>query len=180
MRAPLYVVTGAPGAGKTTLLETLAGRGYRVLREAARELLDEEVRRGGSVDVSRRDEHDFQRRVLHRKIEVESNLDRRSTTFLDRGIPDTVAFFRLHGWNLPAQVASLVRRCDYDAVFLLEALPDVGADQARIETAGECDRLEKLLRETYQDVGAPMVILPVAPVSERADAVLAYMQQVRA
>lgn len=178
MLAPLYVVTGAPGAGKTTLLAGLAELGHRVLPEAARELLAEDSRRGIPVEASRSDEQEFQRRVLQRKVETERALGRKVSTFLDRGIPDTVAFWRLHGWPLPAGLDDLVRRCKYDAVFMLEALPRVSHDYARTETVVERARVERLLWETYESLDAVILPIPMASIRERVAKVLAHVNQV--
>lgn len=177
MEAPLCVITGAPGAGKTTLLAELADNGYRVVHEAARTLLEEGARCGETVRASREDERAFQLRIFQRQTATEATLDRRTTTFLDRGIPDTVAFFRLHGWPLPAHVVSMTRACRYDAVFLLRRIPDPGPDRARIETGAERDVLERLLLETYECIDAPMFVLPVRPLQERTRAVLGHLRR---
>ena len=37
-----YVITGGPGIGKTTVIEILSSRGYEIVPEAARIIIEEE------------------------------------------------------------------------------------------------------------------------------------------
>jgi hypothetical protein len=45
----LFVISGGPGAGKTTLLDELAGLGFRYAPEVARQIIQEQVRTGGTA-----------------------------------------------------------------------------------------------------------------------------------
>ncbi|MFP4030570.1 MAG: AAA family ATPase [Desulfococcaceae bacterium] len=57
------VSTGAPCSGKTTLLEALARRGFAVVPETARALIESELRQGRTLEQIRRDPLAFQRRA---------------------------------------------------------------------------------------------------------------------
>src|SRR5262249_49704768 len=46
LRMSRIVITGAPGAGKTTLLLTLQARGYTIVRDTARAIIQDRRRRG--------------------------------------------------------------------------------------------------------------------------------------
>src|SRR6185312_6669514 len=47
---PHYVLTGGPCAGKTTVILELQKRGYHVLEEAARSVIDEMLAQGKTLD----------------------------------------------------------------------------------------------------------------------------------
>ena len=68
-----WVITGGPSTGKSTLIERLSRRGYQVTQEAARQIIDEEMAKGRSLEQIRRDEWEFQERVSRRKEEVEEH-----------------------------------------------------------------------------------------------------------
>lgn len=57
-----YVLTGGPCSGKSTTLEYLSSRGYLVVPEMARVVIDEEIRA---------DAFGFQVKILDRKIQLE-------------------------------------------------------------------------------------------------------------
>src|SRR3989344_2774516 len=92
-----YIITGAPHAGKTTLIEALEGLGHTVVFEAAREYIDEEMKKGKTLREIRANELEFQERVLAIKIEKEKKASRKELIFWDRGIPDSVAYYEMLG-----------------------------------------------------------------------------------
>ncbi|PIS15984.1 hypothetical protein COT62_00785 [Candidatus Roizmanbacteria bacterium CG09_land_8_20_14_0_10_41_9] len=54
-----YVITGAPSAGKTTLLKELEKKGYTVIYEAARIIIDREMKKGKKLSEIRKNELEF-------------------------------------------------------------------------------------------------------------------------
>ena len=105
----LFVLTGGPGAGKTTVLLELEKRGYRVVPEVARQIIQEQVRDGGRA-LPWGDRKLYTDLMLMRS--VESYLQNSSATqpiFFDRGVPDTMGYARLIG--LEDQAPSR-RACD--------------------------------------------------------------------
>ena len=96
-----YVVTGPPGCGKSTTVALLGQRGYRVRHEIARAYVDEEIAGGRTIGEIRSDMRRFQSEVLARALASEAALPEEDLVFLDRGIPDSLAYFNLHG--IPAE-----------------------------------------------------------------------------
>lgn len=93
----ICVITGAPSAGKSTLLGKLESRGYLVVPEAARELIDEGIARDKPIEEIRRNEAQFQKEVLLRNLRREITLPIDRDVLLDRAIPDSIAFYLLQG-----------------------------------------------------------------------------------
>ena len=82
------VVTGGPGAGKTTLLLALQARGYTIVGDSARTIIQDRVKRGLSP---RPDAHEFTRETLRMDIE---NFDRHAATqthvFFERSVLESL------------------------------------------------------------------------------------------
>ena len=115
------VVTGGPSAGKTSVVEHLSFLGYKVIAEAARILMHDEISRGKTVDEIRSDNRSFQSRILNMKIDLEDRLDPDELLFLDRGIPDSIAYDKVDDLDPQPAIEASKKRL-YKAVFILEPL----------------------------------------------------------
>jgi len=165
-----YVITGGPSSGKTTLINHLASLGYSVVNETARALIDQGISNGKTLAEIRKDEFAFQKQVLKMKIDIESKLDKKQTTFLDRGIPDTIAYCNIYDQN-PLFVVKASSKKRYQAVFLLEPVK-FETDYARIEGLDFQLKIHDLLKKAYSDLSYQVIEVPVMPVEERARFVL--------
>ena len=96
--------------------------GYRVIPEAARVLIDEELAKGKTIEEIRKDERGFQRKVLAMKIKIENELSKDEIIFFDRAVPDSVAYYQISGLD-PEEALNVCRRGQYSKVFLMEQLP---------------------------------------------------------
>jgi len=166
-----YVITGGPSSGKTTTVNLLKERGYKTTIEHARHYIDTQQVQGKTVEEIRRNQSAFQKAVLGMQIVQESKLSPADTVFLDRALPDALAYYRF--LNLPPDPSLLdaLKAAAYKKVFILDPLPLV-ADYARTEDAAAQEELHKLLSEVYEALPAPVVHVPVLPVHERVDFIL--------
>lgn len=82
------VITGGPGAGKTTLLLALQTRGFTVVGDSPRTIIQDRLRRGLSPRPS---PHDFARETLRMDIQ---NFEQHAATpgyvFFERGVLDAL------------------------------------------------------------------------------------------
>jgi len=154
-----YVITGAPSAGKTTLVRLLEEEDYQVVYEAARTYIDQEINKGRAIDQIRKDELLFQEIVLKMKIEIEKELPKERIIFFERGIPDTEAYYKLHGRENDKFLEEAMRNCSYKKVFLLDFL-NMDRDYARTENREQQTRIHDLLEETYKKLNMPIVRVP--------------------
>jgi predicted ATPase len=169
-------ITGAPSSGKTSVIEELAHRGYAIQNEVARELIEEALRRGKTLAQVRDIAHaqELQRRILKLKVAREKGLDRNTLIFTDRGTPDSITYFRIAKMDAqPAIEASKIFR--YKAVFLFERLPAFVHDDVRTESEQQAREIEGMLLEDYGALGYEVVRVPVLPIPERADFILAHL-----
>ena len=164
------MITGAPSAGKTSVIRELERRGYPVVEETARAYIEERLAAGLSLEAIRTDELAFESEILRRKMRLEAALAPQRLTFLDRAVPDSVAYFKAAGLD-PAPCLAPSRRVRYAGVFLLDRLR-FEKDPVRAEDATAAARLERLLTAAYQDLGHLLVRVPVRPVARRADMIL--------
>jgi len=165
-----YVITGAPCSGKTAVVTALEQRGFQVVHEVARAFIDEELQKGRSLEAIKQDMTVFERQILDRKLEIESRLARDTLTFLDRALPDSIAYYRLCGID-PRGAIEKSRTYRYKEVFLFERLL-FEKDRVRSEDDNLAAGLERLLAESYRMLGYSPVSVPLMPIGERIDFIL--------
>jgi predicted ATPase len=166
-------ITGAPCAGKTTLIEELSRRGYIVAVEVARAFIDAQLATGSTLSQVKADALGFERHILLEKARLERNLVPHQLVFLDRAVPDSVAYFRLEGLD-PAEPLALSQTFRYRKIFLLERLEFL-PDGIRSEDESIAARLEALLVDTYTRLNYPIIRVPVIDVSRRLAFVLSHL-----
>jgi predicted ATPase len=167
-----YVITGPPCCGKSTIVQLLAQRGFQVRSEIARAYVDEEILKGRTIQEIRSDMRRFQCEVLQRALASEEALPRDELIFLDRGIPDSLAYFTLHGIP-PDPYMKHITASKYRKVFYLDPLDEYMTDYARTESSEERDELARLLWKAYSDLGLCIERVPALARLERINYILA-------
>jgi len=172
-----YVLTGGPGTGKSALLLELERRGEYVVREAAIDVIFLSQAKG--IMEPWRDIDAFQDEIvrlqLHRERNLPSDLGR---VFLDRGIPDGLAYFKLK--NVPPTTFVFGRSgvLDYESsAFFLEPLGIYNQTKTRRESQSEAEELGNLLIKVYEHIGFDIVKIPPLSVEERANLILSRINQ---
>lgn len=167
-----YVITGGPCSGKSTILKALSKKGYSVIYEAARTFIDSEIKKGKTLSEIRKNELQFQKKVLQLKKNIENKLPKEKVIFLERGIPDTIAYFRLCGVKNKKILNNLSRYGKYKKVFLLELL-DYKKDYARTEDLKQAQKIEKLLEESYKNYEP--IKVPKMSLAKRIDFIISKL-----
>jgi predicted ATPase len=164
------VITGAPCSGKTSVVDELERRGYKVVHESARAYIDQQLAAGRRLDRIKADERAFENHILNAKLAIESSLPPKETIFLDRGIPDSIAYFKLAGLDpaRPIKKSSLFR---YRRIFFFKRLGFL-EDRVRSEDEETADRLDSLIRESYRGLGYEIIQVPVFSVKKRVEFIL--------
>ncbi len=170
-----YVVTGGPSSGIDTVLNALKKMGYRITSEVARDIIDKEKAKGKNSKEIRKNEAKFQQRVLKRKIELEDKLPRNKLIFLNRALPDSIAYYQNCGLD-PQRILNKCKRVFYRKVFLLRQLPKFTQDYARTENARTAKRLNSLLEKAYEGLGYRVVIVPVTTPKRRIKFILSRLE----
>ena len=168
---PWYVLTGGPCSGKTTLIDELKKRGYRVFREPARIVIAAELAQGKIIQDILADPRALQHKILAHFLELATEAPKDQILFLDRGIPDVVAYYRKFNLSGDEVIKKAVASVRYRKVFLMDMI-DFVSDTERYETPQEAAILHRYLRDAYTDQGYDVIEVPVVPVPERADFIL--------
>jgi len=155
------------------VVEALARRGLTTVAEASRTYIREELARGRTLTDIRADDAAYQRTMVARKVATEAALDPDSTVVFDRGMPDSISYFRKAGLD-PEEARRACLRFRYATVFLFERLPLL-QDGARVEDDAMAARLEAWLAQDYAALGYEVVRIPVLPIEERVQRVLEHL-----
>jgi predicted ATPase len=136
----------------------------------ARELIEECIQRGEKIDEVRSRSEWLQTEILRLKLAREERQDPKKLVFLDRGLPDSLTYFRIAGLDLSAaKKASL--RFRYRAVFIFDRLAVV-QDGIRTESDELARQMDIALEQDYRDLQYSPIRVPVIPIAARADFVL--------
>ena len=169
------VLTGAPCSGKTTLIQALAKRGHRVVPETARAYIDQCLSQGLTLPQIKADPLKFEQKILLEKVALEATLPRDQLIFMDRAIPDSIAYYRFEGLD-PAEPLHHSRTVRYETIFLLERLA-FEQDAVRSEDADDAARLETMLTDCYGMLGYVVVRVPVMGIDARIRFILQHLDR---
>jgi len=172
-----FVITGPPSAGKTSVIEALRQRGHPVVAETARQYIASLGRSPSEIAA----DPALQRRIQHEisalQAQAEDRLAPAETVFLDRALPDSMAYFR----QLSLPTDELVQRSTrfrYRQIFFLEGLPFAN-DGLRFERVEEAMQLADHIISAYVELGYAPIRVPVfdqlepaASVAERVTHIL--------
>lgn len=160
------VITGGPGAGKTTLLNALGALGYATFAEGSRTLIEQQSQlEEGVLPWSNLPE--FARLCLNLMSEQKHQAISHKVAFVDRAIPDIVAYLRVGG-------------CDVEPVFISESAgyhsqvltcrPEASIyeqDEVRPHSFEEALKIHQTLVDIYTGMGYQVVEVPWGTVEER-------------
>jgi len=162
------ILSGCSGGGKSTLLAELARRGFAVVEEPGRRIVEQELRGDGRalpwVDLAA-----FARRALDLAAEDRRRMEgERGWVFFDRGLVDAAVALQHATGEAAADVLARYDRY-HQTVFLAPPWPEIYVnDPARqhslTDALAEYDRLVN----AYADLGYETVVLPKTIFAERA------------
>lgn len=166
-----YVVTGGPSTGKTTVIDLLQKQGYITTIEHARHYIDTIRNEGHSVEEIRNNKRKFQLGVLDMQIEQEASIKTKDIVFLDRAIPDALAYYQFLKLDYDEKLIKAIKETSYKKIFILDRLPFT-KDYARTENEEDQKKIHQLIIDVYKDLGFPIVFVPVLPPLERVKYIL--------
>jgi len=164
-----HVITGAPCSGKTTIIDQLVDKGFQTVPESGREYFEMEMAKGRTIEEIRENEAD-ERGMKNFQLRIERSLPTIDTIFLDRALPDSLAYYRISGLDPNEFLAECFRHC-YASVFILDCLP-FEKNGIRTEDDIRAGLIDEWLVSDYSALGYQVVRVPVLPPQERLAFVL--------
>lgn len=165
-----HVITGAPCCGKTTLIDQLADKGFRTVPETAHRYIEREMATGRKLNEVLKNRVELQGILIEMQLEIEHELQANEVTFLDRALPDSLAFNRYVGLS-PNDLLLECFHHRYASVFILDPIP-FQEDGVRDEDSGVVDYLDEWLARDYSTLGYRVLRVPVLVPQERLAFVL--------
>ncbi len=179
MNKELVVITGGPGTGKTTLIEALIEQGHCCFPEISRQITLE-AKQQGIEQLFLEKPLLFSELLLEgRKKQFHgATADQSEVVFLDRGIPDILAYMHYIGDSYPAFFDQACKDHAYDTVFILPPWEAIyQSDEARYENYEQAKLIYAHLKETYQKYGYYLIEVPTGTVEERLQFIVSQLSR---
>lgn len=179
MGKEIVVLIGGPGSGKTTLIEALIKKGYTCYPEISREVTLE-ARRQGIEQLFLEKPLLFSELLLEgRKKQYQNALNAQTDiVFIDRGIPDVLAYMHYIGDAYPAFFDEACRNHMYTKIFFLPPWEEIYvADEARYENYEQAKLIAAHLCETYKNYGYNLIEVPKDTPDNRILFILGHLSQ---
>lgn len=162
------VITGAPCSGKSTLIKELSQLGFKTSSETAREVIQNigQVNEGSSQ---------LQLNIFNQQRVKEQNLSLSQIIFLDRAMPDTLAYLK-HSEDKDIH-DKIVKECSkfrYRNIFILAPVP-IEEDGLRTTDPETIEAHHTILESTYRELGYTPIIIPcfeTKSIEKRLEAIL--------
>ena len=177
MKKELIVITGGPGTGKTTIIDELIEQGYACFPEISRQITLEAKKQGIEQLFLERPLM-FSELLLEgrKKQHHQASLNQAEIVFMDRGIPDILAYMHYIGDSYPSFFDQASKEHAYSKVFVLppwEAIYE--SDEARYENFEQAKLIFNHLIETYEKYGYQLIEVPRGTVEERIQFIFGHL-----
>ncbi|MEI6276530.1 MAG: AAA family ATPase [Prolixibacteraceae bacterium] len=172
----VYVITGGPGFGKTSIIELLDKAGFRVCKEGARELIEQEMNQNNMTDFLSMP-LDFERKIASHRIDFLQTAKQNTIAFSDRGLPDMIAYSWYKNKLPSAWIGDAVLNYRYapmvfvtppwEAIFTL--------DEIRKESFAEATEIHSQIIRAYLKYGYEFIDLPLTIPEQRMKFILNFL-----
>ena len=172
--AKKIVFAGVPATGKTTLIQTLELRGYACAQEVSRQVTLE-ARENGITQLFVSDPLLFSEKLLEGRVNQfkEAHKNKASLVFLDRGIPEVLAYLDRGNTPYPNHFTKACEDNQYDRVFIFPPWEEIyTSDNERYEDYQEALKIYPFLKAAYDRFGYESIILPKDTIENRISFVL--------
>jgi predicted ATPase len=162
VKKEIILIIGGPGTGKTTIIEGLMAKGFCCYPEISREVTLEAKKQGI-------DQLFLEKPLLFSELLLEGRKKQfnnamnepHEVVFIDRGIPDVLAYMHYIGDSYPESFDATCREYTYTKIFMLPPWEEIYvSDEARYENYDQAKLIYSHLTETYQNYGYKLIEVP--------------------
>ena len=179
MNTKKIVITGGPGTGKSTIVNELIKRGFSCLEEISRQVTLE-AQKEGIDQLFLTHPLLFSERLLagRQKQYVDADMFLTEFVFLDRGVPDVLAYMDFIGDQYPIAFENVCKQCVYDYVFILKPWKAIyTSDNERYENFEQAVKIHDHLLNTYKKFDYHLCDVPFDTVENRTDFILNTLKE---
>ena len=169
MQKEIIVIIGGPGTGKTTIIDGLVQNGYCCYPEISRQVTAQ-AQQQGIEQLFLENPLLFSELLLEgrKKQFHDAHQEPHNIVFLDRGIPDVLAYMHYIGDSYPPFFDAVCKEHIYTKIFILPPWEDIYvSDQERYENFEQAQLIHDHLVETYQNYGYELIEVPKDTVDKR-------------
>ncbi|WP_269227398.1 ATP-binding protein [Flavobacterium eburneipallidum] len=169
MSKEIIVIIGGPGTGKSTLIDGLIDKGFCCYPEISRQVTLE-AKQQGIDQLFLENPLLFSELLLEgRKKQFENAQNEpHEIVFIDRGIPDVVAYMDYIGDSYPAHFDLACREYQYSKIFILPPWEEIYvSDAERYENFEQAKLIQNHLTATYKNYGYELIEVPKGTVDNR-------------
>lgn len=166
------VLTGGPGAGKTSVINILANKGFNIVPEPARTLIEDYEMNSPHLHpkLSKENRILFQKAIEN--ITIKDWFDNKSG-FFDRSILDEIGYRNRYGITINEELNLAAKNYRYDVVFIFPFWKEIYKnDDVRHETSEEAQIVGEFLHKAYNNYGYNPIIVPKIDADKRVEFIL--------
>lgn len=174
MQNKRIVITGGPGTGKSSVIKQLELLGYCCLHEVSREITAE-AQKQGIDQLFLEKPMLFSEKLMEARVEQHktASLLKDTTVFIDRGLPDVVAYMDYFGTLYPEKFNLACNTYAYDMVFLLPPWEEIyQQDNERYESFEQALHIYDYLKKAYLTYGYFPIDVPKHTIEHRCEFIL--------
>ena len=174
MQNKRIVITGGPGTGKSSVIKNLESNGHYCFHEISRQITLE-AQEQGIEQLFLDNPLLFSEKLLEARIKQHKDAcgipDK--LVFLDRGIPDVVAYMEYFGTAYPSKFEDACHNHEYNSIFLMPPWNDIyETDNERYETFEQAQNIYEYLKKAYITFGYQPIEVPKQSIVNRSKFIL--------
>lgn len=177
MNPKKVVIAGGPGTGKTSIINHLKKHGFLCFDEISRQVTLQ-ARKDGIEQLFLTEPLLFSEKLLEGRIKqfYEARESSENVVFLDRGLPDVLAYMDYIGDTYPEHFVKACEDYQYNFVFILAPWQEIfTSDSERYENFEQAIEIHEHLLKTYMRFGYQLIDVPFATVDERTEFILDHL-----
>ena len=174
MNPKKIVITGGPGTGKSSIINHLKSKGFLCYEEISRQVTLQ-ARKDGIEQLFLTKPLLFSKKLLEGRKQqyLKATQESENVVFLDRGLPDVLAYMDFIGDDYPNQFIETCATHQYEYVFVLAPWQEIfTSDSERYENFEQAIEIHHNLLKTYMRFGYQLIDVPFETIEKRSDFVL--------